>query len=676
MSQSNKWCFVLAIFFFCHSLQSVAQEDRDYFEVLNEINEYISGNEYVEALPLLNNLINAGRRNENIYYKLGLCYMNSARGTSIAITYFENAAKNIKPHYDDRALSEKGAPIKTLLYLGDAYRLNNHVDDAEIAYKRYLALVKDHQPEKNIALKRINECQMARLFALKPIDVKFEKLGPAINTKVANYNSCLSGDGKTMVFTRKMKFYDGIFCSHRTLNGWTAAENITDELGSDGDFWPTGVSVDGKRLLLITYDKNKGFDIYFSKYKNDRWTKVKKLNDRVNTPFNDIDGVFGPDGKSIYFSSNRNSGIGGYDLYTCTIDAEGNCGTPVNLGDVINTEWDEMSPTFTDDGKVLIFSSQRRPSMGGFDYFYATRDAAGKWQNVYNIGYPLNTLGDDIGLSTMLHSNEGVFAKYDPNGNADKCIYKVKLSNFSHFNLVPISGEIRPTGGEMSFKGTNLYFVDENTRDTVGIVEEPYAGKYNIDMYPGNFKLLLVKNEVPLLSQSFSIPSDSLPFIAKAPEYQLVSNVVAEPEKLRKGNKGIDTAFVFDIFFDFNQAEIKLQTLAELNKLVTTLKRHKITGIEFIGYADSVGNEPYNKKLSESRAENVQKFFADHGISNHILSAMGIGAANFLAKNKNSDGTDNTNGRAYNRRVEIYITSVEKNLVIIKRKVVPQQLVR
>jgi outer membrane protein OmpA-like peptidoglycan-associated protein len=327
-----------------------------------------------------------------------------------------------------------------------------------------------------------------------------------------------------------------------------------------------------------------------------------------------------------------------------------------------------MSPTFTEDGKVLIFSSQRKPSMGGFDYFYATKDLAGKWQKVYNVGYPFNTLVDDIGFSSMLHMNDGVFAKYDPNGNADKSIYWVKLSNFSKFNLIPISGEIR-TKGDMSFKGTNLYFVDENTKDTVGTIEEPEGGKYNIDMYPGNFKLLLVKNQVPLLSQSFFIPTDSA-MATKGSDFQLVSDLVA-PEK-QSAKPGTDTLFISDVFFEFNKSEISLQALAEISKMVASIKKHKIVGIEFIGYTDSVGTDMYNMRLSELRAEKVQKIFHEQGIPNKFLSSMGVGAARFLAKNRNSDGTDNTDGRAYNRRVEIYITSMEKNLVIVKRKVTMQ----
>jgi N-glycosylase/DNA lyase len=102
---------------------------------------------------------------------------------------------------------EKCAPLRSLLYLGDAYKLNNRLREAENTYKKYLLLVKDNRYEQRVAEKRIAECHMARLLTLKPIEVQFEKLNGTINYGIANYNACISGDGKTMVFTRKMKFY-------------------------------------------------------------------------------------------------------------------------------------------------------------------------------------------------------------------------------------------------------------------------------------------------------------------------------------------------------------------------------------------------------------------------------------------------------------------------------------
>ncbi len=673
MSRPSKFFFSLIILFSFLFKPLVAQESNKYSEVIDDINEYISGNEYMEALPLLLNLMSTGQQNENLYYKLGLCYLHSSRSSSLAINCFEKAAKNVKADYNENNPAEKCAPVKTLLYLGDTYRMNNHLDNAERAYKRFLAIVRNNPQARGLAEKRINECHIAKLFALKPIEVKFEKVGPAVNNGNPNYNGCLSGDGKTMVFTRKLKFYDGVFYCKKTFNGWTETENITNQLGSDGDFWPSGLSPDGKRLLLISYDKSKGFDLFESRLKDGKWTKVKKLNNNVNTSFNEIDGVYAPDGKSILFASNRNSGQGGYDIYSCTIDQLGNCGQVVNLGNIINTEWDEISPTFAQDGKMLIFSSQRKPGMGGFDYFYSLKDSTGKWSKVYNVGYPINTLADDIGLSTVLKNKEGVMAKYDATGNTDKCIYTVKYGAFSQFSLVPISGSINVKNAKVSYKGASLYFIDEATKDTVGTVEEPDSGRYNLDMYPGNFKLLLVKNQIQVMSQAFSIPVDK---VSNSSEYQLVSNISVEPgNPLLVESSGMqDTLIIPDIYFAPNQAEISVADQVKLNKLIEKLKNHTITGIELIGYSDSTGNEIHNKKLSELRAVSVQKVFEKHGIPEKFISSMGAGATNFVAKNINANGTDNPEGRTFNRRVEIYITSVERNLMLVKPVAVPLRL--
>lgn len=429
-------------------------------------------------------------------------------------------------------------------------------------------------------------------------------------------------------------------------------------------------------MLLKSYNHLSGYDIYESIFKDGKWRKLKTIGSAVNSAFHDVDAVYGADGKSIYFSSNRTTGFGGFDLYKASIDDAGNIGSAENLGSTVNTEWDEKSPSFNDNGKVLFFSSQRKPGIGGYDFFYSKQDENGKWGTVYNAGYPLSTVDDDLGFSTRLQSNEGVLAKHEQQSNSDDDIFNVRFDVLSKFKLVPLRGEVQfKSNDELSYKGLNLYFIDETIKDTVGTVESPEGGKYKIDLYPGDFKLVMSREKSESVSQAFTVPSDG-----SKPDYQLTSEFKPQTEtpsisSITAATKvKVDTIYVTDILFEFDKASISVNEKDKVENLIHKLKNHKIDRIELIGFTDCFGNKSYNKKLSEQRASYVMNLFIEKGISKGMLASKGMGDSVAAAKNKNADGSDNPNGRAYNRRVEIHINSSESNLVIIKKDIVPVQL--
>ena len=662
---------LIVIVFFPVSIYSQTY-DKKYNESIEEVDEYLLVNEIDDALPILKKLEMEGYSNANIHFKLGQCYLNSAIDKNKAISYLEKASKNTTTNYNNDNTLEQSAPLKAFLYLGDAYRVNNRLKDAEVTYKKYRSLTKGDNKEQAIADKRIFECQIAQLFMKRPANVQFEKLNPAINKGLGNFNVCLSGDGKSLVFNRKMKFYDAIYYCTRTDGDWSEPKEITVNVGSDGEFHPTGLSPDGKRMLLTSYNHLTGFDVYESVFRDNKWRKVKLLNSSVNSAFYEIDAVYGANGKEIYFSSNRASGYGGYDLYRATIDDAGNIGIAQNLGSTINTEWDEKSPTFLNEGKMILFSSQRKPGMGGFDFFYSKLGTDGKWGAVYNSGYPLSTVSDDLGFSAKLNNNEGLLAKYEPGSSSDEDIFNVRFDVLSRFRIVPIKGEVRlKASEEPSFKGLNLYFIDEVIKDTIGIVESPEGGKYKMDLYPGNFKLVMVKDTVGSVSQIFTIPDDET-----KPDFELVSNFSPESRKLLVTTQSVpnDTILLADILFDFDKSAISMNERENITKLVNQLKNHNISRIELIGFSDCLGTRNYNVNLSAKRAVNVMDFLIKKGFSKDIISAKGLGDAVFVARNKNKDGSDNPDGRAYNRRVEVHLMTSDSNLIFIKKDSVPTHL--
>lgn len=656
----------------CFQLPGISQiSDKRYTDDMQEINEYLLASEYSDALPILQKLERDGYLNSNISYKLGICYLNSVFDKARSISYLEKASRSTIVNYDAENTQENNAPIKAFLFLGDAYRINNQLIDAEKTYKKYLLLVKDNPREQEVAEKRIFESQMAQLFMKRPVKVQIEKLNGNLNKGLGNFNVCISGDGNTMVYSQKMKFYDALFFCTRTDGNWSEPKEITVNVGSDGEFRPTGLSPDGKRMLLTSYNHLRGYDIYESIYKDGKWRKLKLLGKSINSPFHDIDAVYSANGKEIYFSSNRTSGLGGFDLYKAPINDAGDIGEAENLGSPINTTWDEKSPSFAENGKVLFFSSQRSPTMGGLDFFYAKQNNNGKWEQVFNTGYPLSTVGDDVGFSAKLESREGLLTRYTEGESNEGSIFDVHYGALSQFRLIPVQGEVKVKAVEGTYQGLNLYFIDETIKDTIGVVKDPEGGKYLVDLYPGDFRLVMTKDTAGTVSKSFTIPAD-----LSQPDYTLVSNYDPEVKKtvIIPAIAASDTILVADILFDFDKSAISSEGKLLIDKLINSIQNHSFTKIELVGFTDCLGSAAYNKNLSEKRASNVKAYLEEKGIPKNKIGAKGMADAVLIAKNKNADGSDNPEGRKFNRRVEINIISSDKQLLIMKKDLVPAYL--
>lgn len=652
----------IAVIFFIFIFQVAAllAQDNAYTAAMGEVDEYLLSNDYKEAVPLLLSMKKEGYEISNVEYKLGLCYIHNPAKITLAINCLTEASKGMSADYNESDLAEKNAPFITLLYLADAYRLNTQISEAIHYYKAYaLTVTPDDIVAKMTVEKRIHECYIAKILISHPITTKFSNPG-ALNQGKANYNACISGDGNILVFVRSMKFYEAVFMSKRLPNGWSTPEEITTQLGSDGDFYPTGLNHDGTKLLLTCFSLLSGNDIYESTYDKNKWSKVKKLTFQVSSDFNDIDAVYSSDDKNIYFSSNREGGKGGYDIYKSSKDDEGNWSYVENIGSPVNTASDERSPAFSGNGSMMVYSSNSGDGMGGFDLFYARKTNSGGFTESYNVGYPINTTDDDLGYKPLPTAGEGLISRFDPHGQGDLDLLFLKTDSFSNFKKVPLSGSLSINGDRSWSTPLHLYFVDKKTGDTIqekAILSE----SYQTTLYPGDFVLSTSRKS----SQTFSIPADTSMHM-----YKLVT-VIVDPvnnvSDVQKSNTVIaDTLYVNDILFDFNAYLISGKEGAKLKEIIQKLNKYQGVSVNITGYTDAIGFDGYNKKLAMQRALAVKKFFSSNGLSKAEIIAEGRGSINFVANNTNPDGSDNPDGRALNRRVELKV-SVKSPVVIIIR---------
>lgn len=365
---------------------------KEYFE---DAQYFYDMGDYREALFNFLKLWEAQPDNANINYRVGMCYLNIPGEESKAIPYFEKAVKKITVEYDKNSFEENRAPLYTYYYLGEAYRLNNQPDKALEMYNRF----RNHPAFENrynarMVDEQIGLCERAKIIYSNPLPVTFENVGSPVNTSVNNYRPVLNADETVMVFMTSLKFYEAVMYTRKVDGKWIEPVNITPQIGSDGDCEPTFLSADGKELYLVRKLRNNA-DIYVSTFDGEKWSLMRPLNKNINSSRNELSACLSSDGQTLYFSSDRRGGHGGLDLYKSERTKEGDWGPAVNLGKIINTDRNETNPYLCEGDKVLIYASEGHLTMGGYDIFMSQQ--TGKtWSTPVNIGYPLNSTGNDL----------------------------------------------------------------------------------------------------------------------------------------------------------------------------------------------------------------------------------------------------------------------------------------
>ncbi|MDP4207747.1 MAG: tetratricopeptide repeat protein [Bacteroidota bacterium] len=393
-----------------------------------EAESYFLYEEYNEALPIYAKLKDEFPDNYSLDYRIGRCYLNIPYESKKSVKYLEAAVKNMSGIYKKEGQwNDKKPPLDALFYLAEAYRVNNQLEKAVDTYLDFKIRASGQNYDIPYIDLHIRSCKRALEFMKSPIGLTETNVGQLVNTRFAELNPVVSRDESVMVYAAKLQFYQAVFSVRKVAGKWGTPVNIMPELGVDDDCLPTCISGDGTELYLYRSDRFKG-DLYVSNYKNGQWSKVRKLNGNINTKYWESHASLSPDGKKLYFTSNRPGGYGGLDIYVSERTSGDNWGQPRNLGPVVNSKYNEDCPFITSDGKRLFFSSYGHDNMGGYDIFYSNLQTDGFWSEPVNIGYPVNTTGDDYFYCPVGSGNVGYMAKVLPNGYGRTDIVRLNIS--------------------------------------------------------------------------------------------------------------------------------------------------------------------------------------------------------------------------------------------------------
>lgn len=416
---------IVCLFFVSVICLSVYPQDmKKNQETFLEAEYFLLYKAYADALPYYLSLYADMPENANLSFRIGLCYLNIPGQKNLAISYLETASKNATARHKEGSINQISAPYEAWINLADAYRINYQFDNAKAAYIKYKATLLPGDPDIGLIDQQIKSCDEAKELMKNPVDYSEENLGEPFNDDKSNFSPVISGDGKLFAFMVTLKFYDAVMFTKLVNGKWTSPVNITPDIQSDGDLDISSLSADG-RTLFLSKDDDFNSDIYFSKYNDIKWSAAVKLNKNINTKYWESHAFISEDNNLLVFASDRPGGYGGLDLYISRKEY-GDWGVPVNMGPEVNTPFNDDRPFLINNGKTIYFSSQGQINMGGFDIFRTDLQSNGLWSTPLNMGYPLNTPDDNFFFMPVNNGKSGYISLFKKNSGAGKeDIYRI-----------------------------------------------------------------------------------------------------------------------------------------------------------------------------------------------------------------------------------------------------------
>ena len=582
----------------CSSEKAIRKGDR-YVAVL-EYHE--AAKEYKKAYGK----IPSSERNKRaeVAWKLGECYRRSNNPARAAGAY-QNAVRY-------------GYPDSTaLLHLASAQLENG---DYKTSQKSYMAFL-EKAPDNRMA-------QIGLQSAIQSADWKknpnryIVKKSKELNGQRSDYCPMYVGEDTTMVITTSTRKeatgedlssvtgqkHADLFITKLDEKGkWQKTEKIDGDVNSEFEDGACAFTPDGKVMYFtrcVTDDQYPRFaGIYKSNRSDATWGKPEQVVISKDTLSSYAHPAVSPDGNWLYFTSDMAGGFGGLDIWRCYIgESKAMEGIIENAGEMINTEGDEQFPSFGPKGE-LFFSSDGYPGMGGLDIMCATQLNDTLW-NVINMGAPLNSNGDDFGMTFAAGLYRGFFASNRGDARGWDHIYSFYLPETVHM----LRGWIYEKDGYELPEGVIYMIGDDGTNTSFGVMKD---GSYSVRVTPG-VKYVLLGTCKGFLNAMQELTTDST---EENREYQrdFVLASVTRP------------VLIDNIYYEFAKATLTAESTASLDELVKLLDLNPNATIELGAHCDFRGTDSYNRKLSQARAESVVEYLVSKGIEKVRLTAVGYG---------------------------------------------------
>jgi outer membrane protein OmpA-like peptidoglycan-associated protein len=485
--------FFSAMFLFWMVCAAFGQVSK---KTLSEAERFYGIKAYDQALPLFLEAVQGGEKDPVVHYKLGVCYQKTGDTNEEikAIPYFEYALQN-----------SAAVPNTAYFDLGEMYLKDENLQKAMETFSRYKDLNKADKAAQAKADQALNICSTAIALMSVPRPITVSDFGGIINTKYTEYNPVVSADESVMAFTALRpntgktrsgdKFIEEVYISYNEQGSWTEPKVIP--IASEYNVGTAGISPDGQKMLIFMGSITDPGSLFQISKSGDGWGKPGLIATSINTPkFLESTASITPDGKTIYFASDKAGGQGGLDIYKTTLQANGTWSSAVNLGPAVNSKANEDAPFIHPDQKTLFFTSDGHNTMGGRDIF-VTKLVHDKWTTPENMGYPVNTTSNDNYFTLIADGTRAYFSSDRKGGLGGQDIYYLNMpEDAANIPLTMIKGKIlnAETGKPMP---TKIYLVDNETNKKLDFVydPDPQTGNYLVILPPAKNYDMVIESE-------------------------------------------------------------------------------------------------------------------------------------------------------------------------------------
>lgn len=610
-----------------------AQDKRALF-YLDQGEREFKLRKYAEALSNFEKYFQRDSSSQLAHLRTAQIY-DSFRNTKKAVEFYKKTIKfdTLKVNYP-----------QAYMYLGSRALEESDYESA----KNYLTKAQESTNKNAQAyqqiLKQLKKADLGIKAMANPLNITPERLPEMVNAKRKQYFPVLTADGNTLIFTAEVpqksnpqEFEENIYISKKVNGEWQKPEEIAENINTQFNEGTCSISADGKIMVFTSCEGRKSFgscDLFITKREGDKWTDPENMGPYVNSQYWDSQPSLSPDGSQIYFSSDRPFGVGKKDLWMSELDANGKWKRAINLGPKINTTLDEVSPFVHANGQSLFYSSNGREGLGKHD-IYMTNIAKGFSAESINLGYPINTVGDESGLFISANGETALYSvqKKDSVAIFQFSVPKELSSQFD--KIYYIKGYIRDTKDKKPLY-SSIEVLDSKSGERISkFLSDPVTGDY-MTVLPQEGEYLMYV-ETP----GYFFKSLKFDFKEGRENMELDINL----SKIEK--QSIET--LNNIFFDTGSAKLRPDSDVELKKLTEMLKRNAKLAVEISGHTDDVGNDKANLDLSNLRAKAVVDYLKQNGIQESRLVAIGYGETQPKVKN------DSETNRQLNRRIELKI---------------------
>jgi outer membrane protein OmpA-like peptidoglycan-associated protein len=648
-----------------------------------ENNSLTSSGGYQMALPeyLAANTYNSN--NAALNYKIGVCYIFSTEKkkaiTFLEKAYKLDPNISIDIKYVMGMAYQRNGMYKEAINYYNEFKNSNYKNELKkLKINENMFNVDARIMECETAEKLMAHPTRVFIDNLGPnINSKYSDYAPVISTDETMMIFTSRREGSVGGKIENGQYFEDLYISYNEGGDkWSPSTNMKTINTEEHDA-SIGLSPDGS--ILYTFKGTPDGNLYESKLKGDSWSKPKPLNKNINTKYHETSISTSSDGKVIYFVSERpkdefgTPSKGGKDIYISARNENGEWGPARNIGAPINTKYEEEGVFIHPDNRTMYFSSNREGSIGGYDIFYSEMDDEGNWGEPVNIGIPINTPEDDVFFIVAGNGRFAYMSSEREGGVGMQDIWRITflgpekpMTTGTEDNLIASSNTLIQTAVKQEtvevkkvrltiMKGTITDAETGNPLESaIEIVDlekdEVYAtlssnastGKYLISLPSGKNYGITARTEGYLFhSENVDVPA--------ATSYQEIIKDI----KLKPINVGA-TIILSNIFFDYNKATLRDISKAELDNLVRllTVDYPKMV-IEIGGHTDNKGSLEYNTTLSTNRAKAVVDYLIKHGVAKERLSYKGYAYQNPI------DTNDTEEGRQNNRRVEFKVISLK-----------------